>query len=207
MKRPVLIGIAGGTGSGKTLIAESLVKQVNNDRVVVLPLDAYYKDLRHLSFAERAVQNFDHPDAIDIQLLIDHLQKLLAGKSIQRPIYDFRDHLRQSETIFMGGYDIIILEGILVLHFEELRNLLNMKIFVDADADIRLIRRLRRDILTRNRSTESVLQQYEESVRPMHLQFVEPTRRNADLIIPGNGDISVALKLLQNQLKSFLKIP
>ncbi|HDL18358.1 MAG TPA: uridine kinase [Bacteroidetes bacterium] len=204
MKRPLLIGIAGGTGSGKTLIAESLVKKAESNRVVVMPLDAYYKDLRHLSFTERAAQNFDHPDAIDIQLLLRHLQKIVAGQSIQRPVYDFRDHLRQSETALMTGYDIIILEGILVLHFEELRKLLDIKIFVDTDSDIRLIRRLRRDVLTRNRSRESVLQQYEGSVRPMHLQFVEPARRYADLIIPGNGDISVALNLLQNQVKVFL---
>jgi len=205
MNKPLLIGIAGGTGSGKTLIAKTLVDRLNNDSVVLVQMDTYYKDLCHLTFEERAVQNFDHPDAIDKDLLLAHIQDLLAGKSIERPLYDFKNHLRQKETVHLSGNQVIILEGILAFQFESIRNLLDIKVFVDTDPEVRLIRRLKRDLLERGRSVESVFQQYEDSVRPMHLQFVEPSKKYADIIIPDGGKNTVAIELLQTKIETIIK--
>jgi len=205
MSKPLLIGIAGGTGSGKTLIAKTLVDHLNDDRVVLIQLDAYYKDLSLLTFKERAAQNFDHPDAIDEDLLVAQIQDLLAGKSIERPIYDFTNHLRKKETVHLGGHKAIILEGILALQFESLRDLLDIKVYVETEPDVRLIRRLKRDLLERGRSVESVLQQYEDSVRPMHLQFVEPTKKHANIIIPGVGKNIGAIDLLQTKIEAILQ--
>jgi len=199
-----LIGIAGGTGSGKTLVAKNLFRDLGSDRVVILQQDAYYKNLSHLPFEERAKQNFDHPDAIDSDLLLRHIKDLLAGKTIQQPIYDFTIHLRKNETREIGGHDIIILEGILILYNPELRNLMDIKVYVDTDADIRFIRRLMRDTKERGRSMESVVRQYKESVRPMHLQFVEPTKRYADIIIPEGGMNFVAIDILRAKIAALL---
>jgi uridine kinase len=205
MKRPVIIGIAGGSGSGKTLVARTLIERLGSDRVVVIEQDAYYKDLSHLPLEERARQNFDHPDAFDEDLLVQHLQGLIAGKSIDRPIYDFTQHTRKKETVRIGGHDIIILEGILILQSERLRRLMDIKVYVDTDPDVRLIRRLRRDLAERGRTLESILEQYEKSVRPMHLQFVEPSKRYADIIIPEGGKNYVAIDLLKTKIESILR--
>jgi len=204
VKKRILIGIAGGTGSGKTLVAKNLFRDLGSDRVVILQQDAYYKNLSHLPFEERAKQNFDHPDAIDSDLLLRHIKDLLAGKTIQQPIYDFTIHLRKNETREIGGHDIIILEGILILYNPELRNLMDIKVYVDTDADIRFIRRLMRDTKERGRSMESVVRQYKESVRPMHLQFVEPTKRYADIIIPEGGMNFVAIDILRAKIAALL---
>ncbi len=203
--RPVLIGIAGGSGSGKTLVAQTLIDLLGSDRVVVIQQDAYYKDLSHLPFEERVKQNFDHPDAFDEELLVEHLEALLAGQTVQQPVYDFTKHTRKRETIPLGGHDIIILEGILILQSERLRRMMDIKIYVDTDADVRLIRRLRRDLIERGRSVESILSQYENSVRPMHLQFVEPSKRYADIIIPEGGKNMVAIDLLKTKIESLLR--
>ncbi len=205
MKKRILIGIAGGSGSGKTLIAKNLFRDLGTDRVIIIQQDAYYKDLSHLSFEERVKQNFDHPDAIDSELLLQQLNGLLAGETIQQPIYDFTIHSRKKTTETIGGHDIIILEGILILDNPELRNLMDIKVYVDTDADIRLIRRLIRDTKERNRSMESVIKQYKESVRPMHLQFVEPSKRYADVIIPEGGMNYVAVDLLRTKIEVLLK--
>lgn len=204
MKKRILIGIAGGTGSGKTLVAKNLFRDLGSDRVVILQQDAYYKNLSHLPFEERAKQNFDHPDAIDSELLLRHIKDLLAGRTIQQPIYDFTVHLRKNETREIGEHDIIILEGILILYNPELRNLMDIKVYVDTDADIRFIRRLMRDTKERGRSMDSVVRQYKESVRPMHLQFVEPTKRYADIIIPEGGMNFVAIDILRAKIAALL---
>lgn len=204
-ERGILIGIAGGTGSGKTLVAQNIYTELGSDRVVILCQDSYYKDLGHLPQEERNAQNFDHPDAIDSELLIEQVKTLLQGKSIQQPVYDFVTHTRTNETKTIGPHTIIVLEGILILDNPELRNLMDMKIYVDTDPDIRFIRRLRRDILERGRSLESVIQQYEESVRPMHLQFVEPSKRFADIIVPEGGYNKVAIDLIKTKIEASLR--
>jgi len=205
MNKPVLIGIAGGTGSGKTLVTETLIERLGSKQIAMIQLDSYYKDLKGLSFEERSGQNFDHPDAIDEQLLCSHIRDLLAGKFINRPVYDFTKHLRKRETVRLSGHNIIILEGIFVLYFDSLRSLLDFKVYTDSDADIRLIRRLKRDLLERDRSLESILNQYEKYVRPMHLQFVESTKRYADIIIPEGGKNFVAIDLLQTKIEAILR--
>ncbi len=204
-EKGILIGIAGGTGSGKTLVANNIYNELGSDRVVILCQDSYYKDLSHLSPEERNAQNFDHPDAIDSELLIEQIKTLLQGKSIQQPIYDFVTHTRKKETKTIGPHTIIVLEGILILDNPDLRDLMDIKIYVDTDPDIRFIRRLRRDILERGRSLESVIQQYEESVRPMHLQFVEPSKRFADIIIPEGGYNRVAIDLIKTKIEALLR--
>ncbi len=172
---------------------------------MIIEQDAYYKDLSHLPPEERARRNFDHPDAIDQDLLVQHIQDLLAGKSIEQPIYDFATHTRKPETRRIGEHNIIILEGILILDSPRLRDLMDIKVYVDTDSDIRLIRRLRRDVSERGRTVESVLDQYEKSVRPMHLQFVEPSKRYADIIIPEGGRNVVAIDLLKTKIQSLLQ--
>lgn len=204
-KRAVLIGIAGGTGSGKSLVASTLIDKLGSDHVVLIQQDAYYKDLSHLTFQERSAQNFDHPDAYDEDLLLEHLHYLLKGEYIEEPIYDFSKHLRKKETRKIGAHSIIILDGILVLHSKQLREMMDIKVYVDTDADIRLIRRLDRDMKERGRSIKSVLDQYEKTVRPMHLQFVEPSKRYADIIIPLGGRNYVAIDLLKTKIESILQ--
>lgn len=204
MKPHILIGIAGGSGSGKTLVAKRIFDELGSEKVIIIQQDSYYKDLSHLGLADRKKQNFDHPDAFDQQLLISHLKNLLAGKYIDQPIYDYTIHSRKSETKRIGKHVIIVLEGILILLEPELRNLMDMKIYVDTDDDIRLIRRIRRDVTERGRSLESILDQYENSVRPMHLQFVDPTKRYADIIIPQGGYNHVAIDLLKTKIQALL---
>ncbi len=204
MKPHILIGIAGGSGSGKTLVAQRIFDELGSDKVVIIQQDSYYKNLSHLTLGERKKQNFDHPDAFDHKLLISHLKDLLAGKYIDQPVYDYSIHSRTKETKRIGEHIILVLEGILILHDPEIRKLMDIKIYVDTDDDIRLIRRIRRDVNERRRSLESILDQYENSVRPMHRQFIEPTKRYADIIIPEGGYNWVAIDLLKTKIKVLL---
>ena len=181
---PLIIGMAGGSGSGKTTIAEAIVEEVGAQLVELVQHDAYYRDLSHLSFEERIKVNFDHPDSLETELLIAHLQALRAGQAIERPVYDFAKHTRSSETVRVDPEAVVIVEGILVLAEPELRDLMDLRVYVDTDADLRLMRRLRRDIVERGRTVDSVLDQYLSTVRPMHLQFVETSKRYADIIVP-----------------------
>lgn len=205
MKNGILIGIAGGSGSGKTLVSQRLYKELGSEKIIIIQQDSYYKDLSHLDFEERKKQNFDHPNALDDELLILHLKDLLNGKYIDLPIYDFTLHTRKKETKRIGKQIIIVLEGILVLHNPKLRELMDIKVYVDTDDDIRFIRRLKRDIKERGRTLDSVIEQYEKSVRPMHLQFVEPSKRYADIIIPQGGHNLVAIDILETKIKALLR--
>ncbi len=204
MKPHILIGIAGGSGSGKTLVAKRIFDELGSDKVVIIQQDSYYRDLGHLSLEERKKQNFDHPDSFDHEFLIRQLKDLLAGKSVEQPVYDYAIHSRRSETKLIGEHIVIVLEGILILHDSELRKLMDIKVYVDTDDDVRLIRRIRRDVNERNRSLDSILDQYESSVRPMQLQFIEPTKRYADIIIPEGGYNLVAIDLLKTKIQALL---
>ncbi len=187
MEGPLLLGIAGGSASGKSLVTSTLIENLGSREVVMIEQDSYYKDFAGLTIEERAKLNFDHPDAFDRELLLDHMEALLRGQPIEKPTYDFTHHSRLPETVRVEGHRVIMLEGILVLEDPALRKLMDIKVFIDTDPDVRLIRRIRRDTMERGRSLESILQQYEESVRPMHLQFIEPSKRYADIIIPEGG--------------------
>ncbi len=204
-KKRTLIGIAGGTGSGKTLVANRISEALGDREVVVLRQDHYYKDLAHLPFEERVRTNFDHPDAFDTPLLRAHVRVLLEGGTIAQPNYDFTQHLRLPEATRVGGHPIVLLEGIMVLGDEELRSMMDIKVYVDTDGDIRLMRRIRRDVAERGRTLESVLVQYELQVRPMHLQFVEPTKRYADIVVPEGGYNRVAIDLLRTKIVEILR--
>lgn len=205
MKRPLLIGITGGTGSGKSTVSKEILKSIHEKRITIIQQDSYYKDQSNLSFDERVKTNYDHPFAFDNKLLTQHLKDLLDNKSIEKPIYDFENHNRKKETITVEPKDIIILEGILILYQEELRNLLEIKIFVDTDSDVRVIRRILRDIKDRGRTLDSVVLQYMNTVRPSHLQFIEPSKRYADIIIPEGGYNKVAIDILVTKIKSILE--
>jgi len=204
MKKSILIGIAGGTGSGKTKLAKNIAKNFTSDSVIVIEMDAYYHDLAGVPLDIRANKNFDHPDAYDFELLQSHLNTLLKGEEINIPIYDYVNHTRSEEVIKEQGHKIIVLEGILALFDPKLREMMDMKIFVQTDADIRFTRRLKRDIKKRGRSLESVIEQYYTTVRPMHEQFVEPTKTHADIIIPEGGKNSVAIDLFTTKVESLL---
>ncbi|MBD3287965.1 uridine kinase [candidate division KSB1 bacterium] len=205
MKSVILIGIAGGSGSGKTMVSQRLYDELGSHKIAIIQQDSYYKDLAHLSLEERSRQNFDHPDALDEELLYDHIKELLKGKYINQPIYDYSLHTRKKDTKRVGNHIIIILEGILILHNPRLRKLMDIKVYVDTDDDIRIIRRLQRDIKERGRSLDSVIQQYEKMVRPMHLQFVEPSKRYADIIIPQGGRNDVAIDILKTKIQAILR--
>lgn len=196
MQRPVLIGIAGGTGSGKTSVAREVTRHIPPENIVLIEQDNYYKDQTHLTMEERVRTNYDHPNAFDNELLIEHLQQLLAGEAIDKPIYNFAEHTRASITERVEPRQVIVLEGIMVLEDQRLRDLMDIKIFVDTDADVRIIRRVLRDIKERGRTIESVVEQYMGVVRPMHMQFIEPTKKYADLIIPEGGKNLVAIDVL-----------
>jgi uridine kinase len=196
MKRPVLIGIAGGTGSGKTSVAREITRNISPDNILLIEQDNYYKDQTQLTMAQRVLTNYDHPNAFDNDLLLEHLHKLLGGEAIDKPIYNFAEHTRATITERLEPKQVIILEGIMVLEDERLRDLMDIKIFVDTDADVRIIRRVLRDIKERGRSIESVVEQYMGVVRPMHMQFIEPTKKFADLIIPEGGKNQVAIDVL-----------
>jgi len=202
--QPVFIGIAGGSGSGKTTVAQAILSRVPRARAALIEQDAYYKDQSHLPLEERRRINYDHPSAFDTDLLVAHLDRLAAGHSIDKPVYDFATYTRTGRTIRVDPVDIIIVEGILVLEDPRVRERLDIKIFVDTDADVRVLRRLMRDIAQRGRTLESVVRQYLETVRPMHLQFVEPTKRYADLIIPEGGLNEVAIDVLASKVRAIL---
>lgn len=205
MKNPIVIGISGGTGSGKSTVTKEVFKAIDEKNVTIIEQDSYYKDQSNMSFKERVRTNYDHPDAFDNELLVQHLSDLLEGKSIEKPIYDFENHNRKKETITVEPRNIIILEGILIFFEEEIRNLLNIKIFVDTDSDVRVIRRILRDIKERGRTLDSVILQYMDTVRPAHLQFVEPTKRYADIIIPEGGYNKVAIDLIVSKINNIVK--
>lgn len=199
-QRPLVVGIAGGTGSGKTTVAHKLAAAMPAGRCVTIEHDAYYRDQAHLAPAERAGINYDHPASLESDLLARHLRELRAGRAVEVPIYDFATHTRRAETRAVAPARVIIVEGILVFTEAALREQLDIKIFVDTDADIRLIRRIRRDLEQRGRSFQSVRDQYYATVRPMHLEHVEPSKRWADLIVPEGGDNKVALDVILGQL-------
>ncbi|MDX1807760.1 MAG: uridine kinase, partial [Paenisporosarcina sp.] len=195
-KRPVVIGIAGGSGSGKTSVTNAIYEVYKEHAVVVIEQDYYYKNQSHLEIEERLKTNYDHPLAFDTDLLIEHIHQLLNRQAIEKPVYDYALHTRAKDSIIVEPQDVIILEGILVLEDQRLRNLMDIKLFVDTDSDLRIIRRILRDINERGRTIESVVEQYLSVVRPMHNQFIEPTKRYADIIIPEGGQNEVAIDLM-----------
>jgi uridine kinase len=200
--KPLIIGIAGGTGSGKTTVARRIYESLQGRNVLVIQQDAYYNDLSNLSLEERKKINFDHPSAFDNKLLIEHLKKLIKGEEIEKPQYSFTNYTRKKTTEKVSPQNIIILEGIFVLEEEKIRNFLDIKIYVDADEDERFIRRLMRDTKERGRSMESVIEQYLNVVKPMFLQFVEPSKRYADIVIPQGGLNDVAIDIIVSKIKS-----
>lgn len=204
MRKPILIAITGGTGSGKSTVAKAIYNNFKKESISIIMQDSYYKDQSDMTFEERTKTNYDHPHAFDTDLLIEHINKLTSGHPIDIPIYDFTIHNRKKETLREEPKDIIIVEGILILDDQRLRDLFDIKIYVDTDADIRILRRLTRDIRERGRTVDSVIDQYLAVVRPMHLQFTEPTKRYADLIIPEGGKNRVAIDILVATIKQHL---
>ncbi|RLC61741.1 MAG: uridine kinase [Chloroflexi bacterium] len=202
--RPIVIGVAGGTGSGKTTVANQILRRVGAEHVAYIPHDAYYRDLSHLPPCQRAQVNFDHPDSLETELLIEHLKELRAGRAVEIPIYDFTTHTRMPETRRVEPAPVILVEGILVFAESQLRELFDVKLYVDTDADVRFIRRLRRDIEERGRTVDSVCEQYLSTVRPMHLEFVEPSKRYADVIIPEGGFNNVAIEMVAARIRGLL---
>jgi uridine kinase len=202
---PLVIGIAGGSGSGKTTVANVILQRVGEQHIAYLPHDAYYKDLRDLPEVQRAEINFDHPASLDTELLSEQLKQLIQGKPIDLPVYDFKVHARTGYTIRIEPQPVIIVEGILIFAEKSLRDLFDVKIFVDTDSDLRFIRRLSRDISERGRSTDSVIQQYLSTVRPMHLEFVEPSKRYSDIIIPEGGWNEVAMDMVVARIQKLLQ--
>lgn len=205
MNKPILIGITGGTGSGKSTIADEIYSSFSDEWIAMIQQDMYYKDQSHLTMEERVKTNYDHPRAFDNDLMLEHLKDLINGETIEKPIYDFAEHNRSKETVTVQSKRIIIVEGILVLEDERIRDLLDIKVYVDTDSDIRILRRLVRDIEERGRTVESVVDQYLTVVRPMHMQFTEPTKRYADIIVPEGGQNKVAIDILVSKIKDILK--
>lgn len=200
----MIIGICGGTGSGKTTVAKSIVQSVSESDVIFIQQDSYYRDLKDMPLDGRQLANFDHPDSLDNDLLIHHLKRLKAGQSAELPIYDFRTHSRKNETRHVEPKPIVIIEGILIFAEPKILEQLDIKVFVDTPDDIRFIRRLERDISERGRTVESVIEQYTMTVRPMHLQFVEPTKRYANVIIPEGGHNQVGIELICGRIRDQL---
>lgn len=201
---PLVIGIAGGSGSGKTTVANAIVNRVGRQNIAYLPQDAYYKDLRDLPEPQRVKVNFDHPNSLDTTLLCEHIADLKAGRAIHLPIYDFKTDTRTGETRLVEPRGVILVEGILIFVEAELRAFFDVKIYVDTDPDLRFIRRLQRDLSERGRTTESVIHQYLSTVRPMHLEFAEPSKRYADVIIPGGGFNEVALDMVVARIEALV---
>jgi len=206
MNPPVVIGIAGGSGSGKTTVLNHIIEEFGSDPIAILDHDAYYRDLAHLSPEKRARFNFDHPDALETSLMREHLDRLIEGEPIEKPVYDFTTHTRREETETVEPRPVIIIEGILVLAESSLEERMDIKIYVDAADDIRLMRRIRRDMQERDRSIEGILRQYERTVRPMHLEFVEPSKREADIVIPRGGHNEVAIQMVMSRIQELLRL-
>lgn len=201
---PITIAVAGGTGSGKTTVSRALVERVGAEHIAYIAHDSYYKDLRHLPENQRALINFDHPHSLDTTLMIYHIKQLQAGKPVEVPVYDFTQHARTEEVIHVDPAPILLVEGILIFAEPELRELFDIKIFVDTDADLRFIRRLQRDVAERGRTPESVIKQYLTTVRPMHMEFVEPSRHYADVIVPQGGYNNVAIDMIADRVRMML---
>jgi uridine kinase len=204
--KPIVFGVAGGTASGKTTVARAILKAVGASQVAYLPHDAYYRDMIHLPLPERAKLNYDHPDSLETELLIEQVRQLLDGKSVDIPVYDFTNHRRTADTLRVDPCPIILIDGILIFTDPVLRDLMDIKVYVDTEADVRFIRRLQRDIRDRGRSLESIIDQYMGTVRLMHLEFVEPSKRYADVIVPHGGLNKVAMEMVVARLVSLLKI-
>jgi len=205
MSKPVVIGVCGGTGSGKSTVAKAIFKSLPEDNILIIEQDAYYKDQSNLTYEERVKTNYDHPLAFDTELLIEHIKQLCEHKAIDKPIYNFSKHNRETESIHLKPREIIIIEGIMILEDERLRELMDIKIFVDTDADVRIIRRITRDINERGRTLESVIDQYLTTVKPAHEQFIEPMKKYADIIIPEGGYNKVAIDLMTTKVMSIIK--
>ena len=202
MSKPLIIGVAGGSGSGKTTVVREIVRNIGRNHVSVIHHDSYYRDVKHLPFEERVKINYDHPDSLETSLLIRHLQQLNDDHAVEIPIYDFAGHMRAPETERVEPRKVIIVDGLLILWDKELRSMMDIKVFVDTDSDLRFIRRLSRDIQERGRSAESVIEQYITFVRPMHMEFVEPSKRYADVIIPEGGHNTVGVDMLLTKIRS-----
>ncbi|HXK43830.1 MAG TPA: uridine kinase [Anaerolineae bacterium] len=203
--RPLIIGVAGGTGSGKTTVANRILERVGTEHIAYIPHDAYYRDLSHLPYEERQKVNFDHPDSLETELMVEHLLQLREGRAVEIPVYDFTLHTRTQQTRHVEPARIVLAEGILIFAEPALRRLFDVKLFVDTDADIRLIRRLQRDVEERGRTVQSVIDQYLRTVRPMHLEFVEPSKRYADVIIPEGGFNEVAIEMVAARIRGLLQ--
>jgi uridine kinase len=204
MELPVVIGIAGGSGSGKTTVLQRIIREIGEEPIAILDHDAYYEDLSHLAPEKRAQFNFDHPDALETDLMREHLDRLIEGEAVEKPVYDFTTHTRRDETETVEPRPVILIEGILVLAEPLLEERMDIRIYVDAADDIRLMRRIRRDLQERDRSIEGILRQYERTVRPMHLEFVEPSKREADVIIPRGGHNHVAIQMVMSRIQDLL---
>jgi uridine kinase len=200
--KPLIIGIAGGSGSGKTTVTQKIIGNLDQDKIIVIQHDSYYRDISFYDGADPATINFDHPDALETSLLIEHIRQFKRGKTVEQPIYNFTTHSRMKECRIIPPRDFLIIEGILIYAEKELRDLMDIKIYVDTDDDERLIRRLKRDIVERGRSLDSVIQQYIATVKPMHLEFVEPSKRWADIIIPKGGENNVAIDMVVSKIRS-----
>ena len=201
---PIVVGIAGGSGSGKTTVVHRILDRVGWDRIAYLPHDAYYKDASHLPWEERIHLNYDHPNSLDNELLIEQINQLMRGEAVDAPIYDFSHHIRSAETRRVLPSPVILVEGILVFVDEQLREMMDIKLYVDTPADIRFIRRPLRDINERGRTVQSVVEQYQTTVRPMHMKFVEPTKDYADIIIPEGGHNDVAMEMVIGRIETLL---
>lgn len=202
--RPIVLGVAGGSGSGKTTVVRAIVERLGAGQAAVIHHDSYYRDTSHLSPAQRRAINYDHPDSLETELLIEHLKELRAGRAVAVPVYDFAEHARLPQREHMHPQKVVFVDGLLILWDPQLRALMDIKVYVDTDADLRFIRRLERDIRERGRSAESVIQQYQSTVRPMHLEFVEPSKRYADVILPEGGHNLVAIDMLVTKVRAVL---
>ncbi len=203
---PLIIGVAGGSGSGKTTVVNKIVQGIGKDNILLIEHDSYYRDLSHLTLTERQKQNFDHPSALETELMIRHLDALKNGYKVELPVYDFAAHTRSEKTFTATPREIVLIDGILIFVEPKLRKLMDIKLFVDTDDDVRLLRRLKRDINERGRDFDGVLKQNEKFVRPMHLEFVEPSKRYADIIIPRGGENEVALRMVIALINERLKV-
>jgi uridine kinase len=203
--RPLVIGIAGGTGSGKSTVARKVAAALPEASVAFIEMDAYYRNFSHLSLEERRNINWDHPETFDVALLVEHLDRLARGEAIERPVYDFVSHTRSDRTVPVPATDVVVVDGIMLFADERLRSICEIKVYVDTDADIRLLRRVRRDMIERGRPLDEILDQYLTTVRPMHLQFVEPSKRYADIIVPRGGHNEVAIEMITGRIQRRLE--